>query len=39
MFNKNFEGRERSAGTAMGSYGVDTNWYSYFGTTDHITDR
>jgi hypothetical protein len=28
---------EKSAGIAYGSYGVETNWYTDSGATDHIT--
>jgi hypothetical protein len=34
---KNYRGPEKSVGTAYGSYGVDTNWYTNPGATDHIT--
>jgi histone deacetylase 1/2 len=34
---KNYRGLEKSAGAAYGSYGVDTNWYTDSGATDHIT--
>jgi hypothetical protein len=34
---KNYRGPEKSAGTAYGSYGVDTNQYTDSGATDHIT--
>jgi histone deacetylase 1/2 len=34
---KNYRGPEKSVGTAYGSYGVDTNWYTDSGATDHIT--
>jgi histone deacetylase 1/2 len=30
-------GKGKYAGTAYGSYGVDTNWYTDSGATDHIT--
>ncbi|KAK1646409.1 hypothetical protein QYE76_064214 [Lolium multiflorum] len=34
-------GPDKSAGAAYGSgsYGVDTNWYSYTGATDHVTSE
>jgi histone deacetylase 1/2 len=40
-FNKNYRGPEKSAGEAYGngSYGVDTNWYSDSGATDHVTSE
>jgi hypothetical protein len=34
---KNYKGPEKYVGAAYGSYGVDTNWYTDFGATDHIT--
>jgi hypothetical protein len=34
---KNYRGPEKSAGAAYGSYGVNTNWYTDSGATDHIT--
>ncbi|KAK1649357.1 hypothetical protein QYE76_067162 [Lolium multiflorum] len=34
---KNYHGPERTAGAAVGSYGIDTNWYADSGATDHIT--
>jgi hypothetical protein len=34
---KNYRGPEKSVGAAYGFYGVDTNWYTDFGATDHIT--
>jgi histone deacetylase 1/2 len=36
-FQKNYHGPEKSVGAAVGQYGVDTNWYSDSGATDHIT--
>jgi histone deacetylase 1/2 len=36
-YHKNYRGPEKSAGTTYGSYGVDTNWYTDSGATDHIT--
>jgi hypothetical protein len=36
-FQKNHRGPEKSAGVAVGHYGVDTNWYYDTGATDHIT--
>jgi histone deacetylase 1/2 len=36
-FQKNYHGPERTAGAAIGSYGIDTNWYADSGATDHIT--
>jgi hypothetical protein len=36
-FQKNYRGPEKSVGAAVGQYGVDTNWYSDSGATDHIT--
>jgi hypothetical protein len=34
---KNYRGPGKSTGAAYGSYGVDTNWYTDSGATDHIT--
>jgi histone deacetylase 1/2 len=38
-FDSTFNGptENKSASTATTSYGVDTNWYSDIGATDHIT--
>ncbi|KAK1669272.1 hypothetical protein QYE76_057431 [Lolium multiflorum] len=36
-FQKSYHGPDKSAGAAYGSYGVDTNWYSDSGATDHVT--
>jgi histone deacetylase 1/2 len=39
-FQKNYRGLERSVGAAIGNYGnygVDTNWYTDSGATDHNT--
>ncbi|KAK1694183.1 hypothetical protein QYE76_010880 [Lolium multiflorum] len=38
-FQKSYHGPEKTAGAAVGSYGVDTNWYSDSGATDHITSE
>jgi hypothetical protein len=39
-FRKGYMGPDKSAGAAYGgSYGVDTNWYSDSGATDHVTSE
>ncbi|KAK1621013.1 hypothetical protein QYE76_026530 [Lolium multiflorum] len=38
-FQKSYHGPEKTAGRAVGSYGVDSNWYSDSGATDHITSE
>ncbi|XP_071676767.1 uncharacterized protein [Lolium perenne] len=40
-FQKNYRGPDKSAGAAYGSgsYGVDTNWYSDTGATDHVSSE
>jgi histone deacetylase 1/2 len=37
QLQKNYRGPEKSVGAAYGSYGVDTNWYTNSGATDHIS--
>jgi hypothetical protein len=34
---KNYRGPEKYVGAVCGSYGVDTNWYTDSGATNHIT--
>jgi hypothetical protein len=36
-FDESFVPDERFTGAAYGSYGVDTNWYTNTGATDHVT--
>jgi hypothetical protein len=36
-FDENFVPDDRFPGMADGSYGVDTNWYTDTGATDHVT--
>jgi hypothetical protein len=36
-FDRDFTGEEKMANMASMSYGVDTNWYTGAGATDHIT--
>ncbi|WVZ68985.1 hypothetical protein U9M48_017854 [Paspalum notatum var. saurae] len=36
-FDASFKPQEKSVGSATTSYGVDTNWYTDTGATDHIT--
>nr|CAB3483590.1 unnamed protein product [Digitaria exilis] len=36
-FDEDYIANEKSASAAMHSYGVDTNWYTDTGSTDHIT--
>lgn len=36
-FDHDYNGEEKSANTVAAAYGVDTNWYTDTGATDHIT--
>ncbi|WVZ90814.1 hypothetical protein U9M48_037076 [Paspalum notatum var. saurae] len=36
-FDENFTPDNRYAGTTTASYGVDSNWYTHTGATDHVT--
>ena len=36
-FNKDYQGKEKTAASATHAYGVDTNWYLDTGATDHVT--
>ncbi|WVZ51377.1 hypothetical protein U9M48_002529 [Paspalum notatum var. saurae] len=38
-FDEDFTPDERYAGAATASYGVDTNWYTDTGATDHVTSE
>lgn len=36
-FEDDYQPEERVASTAVTSYGIDTNWYTDTGATDHVT--
>lgn len=38
-FDENYVPEEKTASAAINSYGIDTNWYTDTGATDHITSE